>query len=137
MIQLSLLKSPKIWVPKEPPLLTQKRLFIHFQPLGLIPRLHVDFPKFNGPACCSGRDLRSMSRLVGSVMPSGSLSQHSFAFFFVIFSRDLMSSVATLFFAVFLCWLLRLGNLIVCFYLCFLRIIMLQSRLELFCCDHV
>ena len=49
-----------------------------------------------------------------------------------------MSSITTLFFAIFFNWLSRLGNLIVCFYLsCFLRIIMLQSRLELLRRDHV
>ena len=46
----------------------------------------MDFPKLNGPAHCSGRDLKELVAIL-------------FVLFLAVRSRDLMSSVATLFFA--------------------------------------
>ena len=65
----------------------------------------MDFPKLNGPAHCSGRDLKDLVATEFAVMSLRSLSSLLLliATFFVLFlevgSRDLMSSVTTSFFA--------------------------------------
>ena len=55
----------------------------------------MDFPNFNGPVRNSGRNLRSMLRLVESVVTSKRLSQHSFSLFLQLLSCDLMFTVVT------------------------------------------
>ena len=65
----------------------------------------MDFPKINGPALCSGRDLRTMSQHeilgwpVKFVVTSVNWSQRSFTLLLQLLSYDLMFSVATCFFS--------------------------------------
>ena len=85
----------------------------------------MDFPKLDGPAHCSGRDLDSLLRLCSLQFSSVSGCDMN------SLSRPPHSSFA-------LSCVSRLGNLVACFYLAFfLRILMLQSQLELMRRDHV